>query len=86
MPGDGGVLEIQPNRGRESEDGQEKERGAGEQAVHQCSGAARMVMTAFVMIVIRKDRPGRAGEPVLMRGDSSSAVQWGRIARGGKGK
>ena len=45
-----------------------------------------MVMTAFVMIVIRKDRPGRAGEPVLMRGDSSSAVRRGRIARGEKGK
>ena len=45
-----------------------------------------MVMTAFVMIVIRKDRLGRAGEPVLVRGDSSSAVQWGRSAGGGKGK
>ena len=34
-----------------------------------------MVITAFVMIVIKKDRPGKVGEPVLMRGDSSSAVQ-----------
>ena len=63
-----------------------KERGARQQAVHQCFGAARMVMTAFLMIVIKKDRPGRAGEPVLMCGDSSSAIQWGRIARGEKGK
>ena len=45
-----------------------------------------MVMTAIVIIVIRKDRPGRGGAPVLMRGDSSSAVKWGRIARGEKGK
>ena len=34
-----------------------------------------MVMTAFVMIVIRRDRPGRMGEAVLIRGDSSSGVQ-----------
>ena len=45
-----------------------------------------MVMTAFVMIVIRKDRPGRVGEPVLMRGDSSSAVQWVKNCKGGKGE
>ena len=44
-----------------------------------------MVMTAFVMIVIREDRPGRGGEPVLMRGDSSSAVRWVKICKGGKG-
>ena len=42
-------------------------------------------MTAFVMIVIRKDRPGRVGEPVLMRGDSPSAVQWVKNYKGGKG-
>ena len=45
-----------------------------------------MVMTAFVMIVIKKDKPGRVGEPVLMRGDSSSAVQWVKNCKGGKGE
>ena len=45
-----------------------------------------MVMTAFVMIVIRKDRPGRVGEPVLMTGDSSSTVQWVKNYKGGKGE
>ena len=35
-----------------------------------------MVMTAYVMIVIRRDRPAKEGESVLMRGGSSSAVQW----------
>ena len=35
-----------------------------------------MVMTAYVMIVIRRDRPAKEGESVVMRGDSSSAVQW----------
>ena len=34
-----------------------------------------MVMTAYVMMVIRKDRPAKDGESVLMRGDSS-AVPW----------
>ena len=43
-----------------------------------------MVWTAYVMIVIKKDRPGRAGEAVLLRGDNSSAVQWVRNCRGGK--
>ena len=38
------------------------------------------------MIVIRKDRPGTVGEPVLMRGDSSSAVQWVKKCKGGKGE
>ena len=43
-----------------------------------------MVWTAYVMIVIRKDLPGRAGEAVLLRGDNSSAVQWVTNCRGGK--
>ena len=34
------------------------------------------VMTAYVIIVNSKDRPAKEGESVLMRGDSSSAVQW----------
>ena len=41
MPGDGVLFEVKPDRGRESEDSQEQEMGAREQAVHQCSGAAR---------------------------------------------
>ena len=43
-----------------------------------------MVWTAYVMIAIRKDRPGRAGEAVLLRGDKSSAVQWVTNCKGGK--
>ena len=35
-----------------------------------------MVVTAYVMVVVKEDRPSVAGEPVLMRGDSSSAVTW----------
>ena len=36
-----------------------------------------MVMAAYVMLVIRRDRPSREGETVLMRGGSSYyAVQW----------
>ena len=45
-----------------------------------------MVMTAFVIIVIRRDRPGRVGETVLMRGNSSSAAQWVNNCKGGKGE
>ena len=47
-------------------------------------GLLGMVMTAFVMIVVRRDRPGLVGAPVLMRGDSSSAVQWVKKCKGGK--
>ena len=43
-----------------------------------------MVWTAYVMIVIRKDRPGRAGEAVLMRRDNSSAVKWVTNCKGQK--
>ena len=35
-----------------------------------------MVVTAYVMVVVKEDRPSVAGEPVLMRRDSSSAVTW----------
>ena len=35
-----------------------------------------MVVTAYVMVVVKEDRPSVAGEPVLIRGDSSSAVSW----------
>ena len=45
-----------------------------------------MAMVAFVMIVIRKDRPGRVGEPALMRGDRSPAVQWVKNCKEGKGE
>ena len=43
-----------------------------------------MVWTTYVMIVIKKDQPGRDGEAVLMRGDNSSAVQWVLNYKGGK--
>ena len=45
-----------------------------------------MEMTAFVFIVIRRDRPGRVVEPVLMREDSSSAVQRVKNCKGKKGE
>ena len=45
-----------------------------------------MLTTAFVMIVIRKHGPGTVGEAVLMRGDSSSAVQWVKNCKRGKWK
>ena len=35
-----------------------------------------MVTTAFVMIDMRGDRPGRKGEAVLMRVDDEAAVAW----------
>lgn len=35
-----------------------------------------MVVTAYVMVVVKGDLPTVNGEPVLMRGDSSSAVTW----------
>ena len=44
-----------------------------------------MVMTAFVMILLRKDGLARVGEPVLIRGNISSAVQWVKNYQGGKG-
>lgn len=34
----------------------------------------RMVMTAYVLILIRKDRPAKEEQSVLKREDSSSAV------------
>ena len=43
-----------------------------------------MVWTTYVMIVIRKDLPGWAGEAVLLREDNSSAVHWATNCRGGK--
>ena len=45
-----------------------------------------MVMTAYAMIVIKKDRPVKEGNSVLMRGDSSSAVQWVISCGRGKGE
>ena len=44
-----------------------------------------MVMTAFVLMVIRKDGPARVCKPVLMRRDSSSAVRRKKNCKGGKG-
>ena len=43
-----------------------------------------MVMTAFMMIVNRRDRPGRVGEPVLIWGYSWPAVQWVKNCKWGK--
>ena len=37
-----------------------------------------MVMTAYVMIVMRGERPRRRGEAVLMRADNEAAVTWVR--------
>lgn len=35
-----------------------------------------MVVTDYTMVVMRGDSPGREGETVYIREDSSSAVQW----------
>ena len=35
-----------------------------------------MVMTAYVVVAMRGDKPDREGATVLMLGDNSSAVQW----------
>ena len=55
--------------------------------VYQCSGAIGDgdERLAYV-IMIRKDRPAKEGESVLIRGDSSWAVQWVIILEGGKGE
>ena len=45
-----------------------------------------MVMTAYVMIVIRRDRLTKEEESVLMRGDSSSTGQWVINCGGGEGE
>ena len=42
-----------------------------------------MVVTAYVMVVMRGDRPDREGATVMMRGDNSSAVQWVINCKGG---
>ena len=44
-----------------------------------------MVVTAFVMIVTKRDRPERVGEPVLMKRKSSPAAQWVENCKGGEG-
>ena len=45
-----------------------------------------IVMTTYVMVVIRTDRPTKEGESVLRRGDSLSAVKWVINCGGGKGE
>ena len=42
-----------------------------------------MVMTAYVMIDMKGERPRRRGEAVLMRADNEAAVTWVRRCRGG---
>jgi len=42
-----------------------------------------MVVTAFVMVDMRGERPGRKGEAVLMRADNEAAVTWVKRCRGG---
>ena len=41
-----------------------------------------MVMTAYVMIDIRGERPARRGEAVLMRADNEAAVAWVKRCQG----
>ena len=49
-------------------------------------GMVIVVLTTFVMIVITKDRPARVGNPVLVMGVGSSAVQWVMNSRGAREK
>ena len=51
-------------------------RGKGDRTSINISELMAMVMTAYVIIVMRGDKPDREGATVLMRGDNSSAVQW----------
>ncbi|CAB1108020.1 unnamed protein product [Ectocarpus sp. CCAP 1310/34] len=43
-----------------------------------------MVMTAYVMVISRGDRPEREGEAVMMRADNESAVSW--VKKWGEGE
>lgn len=47
-------------------------------------GRFGMAQTAYVMIVIRKELPGRVGEGVLMRRDIAPVKQWVWIYKVGK--
>ncbi|CAB1100196.1 unnamed protein product [Ectocarpus sp. CCAP 1310/34] len=44
-----------------------------------------MVMTTYVMVISRGDRPEREGEAVIMRADNQNAVSWVKKC-GGAGK
>ena len=41
-----------------------------------------MVMTAFVTIAMRGEKPGGKGEAALMRADNGAAVTWVKRCRG----
>jgi len=45
-----------------------------------------MVMTAYVMVISRGDRPEREGEAVMMRADNESAVSWVKEEVRGRGE
>ena len=58
-------------------------RGKGDRISINILELMAMVMTAYVMMVMRRDRPDREGATVLMGGDSSSAVKWVINCKGG---
>ena len=84
MPG--GVLEVQPVIGGGGETIRTGKGGDRNRLSINILVLLGMVMTAYVMTVIKKDRPAKEGESVRMRGDSSSAVQWVINCGGGKVK
>ena len=43
-----------------------------------------VVVSAYVLVEMTEDRPGRKGEAVMMRADNTRAVGWVRTCRGGK--
>ena len=43
-----------------------------------------VVVSAYVLVEMTEDRPGRKGEAVMMRADNTRAVGWVRKCRGGK--
>ena len=49
-------------------------------------GADEMVVTPYAMSAIRKGRPAKGAESVMMRGDNSSAMQRVLTCRGGEGE
>ena len=84
--GDGCVLEIQHVRGGVKRMIRSRKGGHRNRLSINCVELMRMVMTACVLIVIRKDGPAKEGESVLVRVDSSSTVQWVMNCGEGEGR
>ena len=58
-------------------------RGKGDRISINILELTAMMVTAYMMVVMRGDRPEEKGATVLVRGDNSSAVQWVINCKGG---